>query len=177
MNSVPVLMKGWAIAFIAFFGIILQASAGELPYDEKAEARAVLARGLEQARSSGKNLLVVFGANWCPVCLQLDPAIHDRNGRLGEDRFVIVKVDVGRFDRNIDLVRTHGNPIGKGIPGAAIVSPQGETLYAGPLMNLIDPYRSLKAFVRKAAVPVTVLLIAAGVFVQVRRRRSSLQRA
>ncbi len=177
MSLVPVLRARWAIALFLFFGIVLQTSASGQPYDEKADARAVLAHGMEQARKSGKNLLIVFGANWCPVCLQLDPSIHDRNGKLGDERFVIVKIDVGRFDRNIDLVRAHGNPIGKGIPGAAVVSPQGETLYAGPLMHLIDPYRSIKRFVRKAAIPFAILLAAAGMFIWMRRKRLPLQRA
>lgn len=163
----------------AFFSLTatLQVSAADRPYDEKADARALVAQTMSQARSSGKNVLIVFGANWCPDCLRLDPAIHDRNGKLGDERFNIIKVDVGRFDKNMDLARSYGNPVSKGIPGAAIVTPQGETLYAGPLISLISPYQTIKTYVRQAVAPLGILLIGTGLFMLLRRKRLARQRA
>lgn len=162
----------------AFFLLtsILQANAADRPYDEKADAQAVVAQTMAQARNSGKNVLIVFGANWCPDCLRLDPAIHDRNGKLGDERFNIIKVDVGRFDKNMDLARSYGNPVSKGIPGAAIVTPQGETLYAGPLISLISPFQTIKSYIRQAVAPLGILLIVLGVFLLRRRKRLARQR-
>ncbi|HJV72928.1 MAG TPA: thioredoxin family protein [Noviherbaspirillum sp.] len=154
----------------------LPASAAGHPYDEKADAHALIAQAMGQAQSSGKNVLIVFGANWCPDCLRLDPAIHDRNGKLGDEHFNIIKVNVGRFDKNLDLARTYGNPISKGIPGAAIVTPQGATLYAGPLISLISPYQTIKTYVRQAVAPLGMILIAVGAFFFLRRKRLAFQR-
>jgi protein disulfide-isomerase len=39
--------------------------AAEKPlYDEKADAREQIAQALSQAAKSGKNLVLIFGANW-----------------------------------------------------------------------------------------------------------------
>ncbi|WP_460841424.1 thioredoxin family protein [Noviherbaspirillum agri] len=141
------------------------------PYDEQANARIDLQDAMRSARRSGKNMLVVYGANWCADCLRLDSRIHDSNGLLGDSRYVIVKVDVGRFDKNIDLAALHGNPIGKGIPGAAVISPDGRTLYSGPLINLLEPYQSAKRLLRYTGGTLGILLAAAIVLVLLRRAR------
>ena len=49
-----------------------------------------------------------------------------------------VKVDVGRFDRNVDIAERYKVPLKKGIPAVAVLSPQGQLLYAtegGELAN------------------------------------------
>lgn len=160
------------LCFVAFFLLAaIPALAANLPYDEQANARVAVAEAMRNARDSGKNLLVVYGANWCADCLRLDSRIHDDNGQLGDKRFVIVKVDVGRFDKNTDLASMHGNPISKGIPGAAIVSPEGKTLYSGPLINLLEPYQFAKKLLRYTGGTLGILLSAAIVLVVLRRAR------
>ena len=44
--------------------------------------------------------------------------------------FVVVKIDVGRADKNLDLAAKYGVPISKGIPAIAMLNPQGELLYS-----------------------------------------------
>jgi thiol:disulfide interchange protein len=103
----------------SFCGRVLSVAAvgAPLPYDEHADARATLQQGLDAARASGKDVLVVFGANWCQDCRELDKALHGRTASLIDARFVVVKIDVGNFDKNLDVVKRYGYPIGKGIPG------------------------------------------------------------
>jgi len=161
----------WLYLFLLCMVMALPAMAAGLPYDEHANARVDLDDAMRAARHSGKNMLVVYGANWCADCLRLDSRIHDNNGLLGDKRYVIVKVDVGRFDKNIDLAQMHGNPISKGIPGAAVVSPDGQTLYSGPLINLLEPYQSAKRLLRYTGGTLGILLAAAIVLVLLRRAR------
>ena len=116
----------------------LIATAASAPYDEHADAKAALAQGLAVARTSGKEVLVVFGANWCPDCRELDKALHGRSSSLIDSRFIVVKVDVGNFDKNQDVVKRYGNPIAKGIPAAVVLSAEDKVLYATRAGELAD---------------------------------------
>jgi protein disulfide-isomerase len=100
----------------------IAAHAGDLPYDEKANATEDVRRALQDARESHKDVLLVFGANWCPDCRALDLALHGKDAQTLAARFEIVKIDVGQFDRNIDLAKRYEVPLRKGIPAAAVVS-------------------------------------------------------
>lgn len=126
------------LAFVFAFALTL-AHAAPLPYDEKADAKADVQRALSAAKSSGTPVLVVFGANWCPDCRALDKALSTgENAELMAREFKVVKVDVGQFDRNLDLAARYGNPVKKGIPAAVVLSPEGEVLYATRLGELAD---------------------------------------
>lgn len=100
-------------------------------YNEQADARAELNLALSQANAQRKNVLVVFGANWCKDCLALDAKLAE--GRLQSEssrRFVTLKVNVGRFDRNTDLAAQMGVPLKKGIPAVAVLGADGQVLSA-----------------------------------------------
>lgn len=115
------------------------ALAAPLPYDEAADAKADVKRTLSEAKASNMPVLVIFGANWCLDCRALDKALHEgRNAELVNREFKVVKVDVGRFDKNLDVAETYGDPIKKGIPGAAVLSPEGKVLYITKLGELAD---------------------------------------
>lgn len=151
--------KLWFVVAALLLSVRLHAAA--LPYDETADAKRDVAHALAAARSANKPALIVFGANWCPDCRNLDKDIYAKSGPLGEDRYVIVKVDVGNFDKNLDLAKTYGNPIKKGIPAAAVLTPDHRLQYAGPLTHLLNPYRRwLKPVL--AAIAATIFLLGAG---------------
>lgn len=99
------------------------------PYDESADAGAALRGALTDAARHGLPVLVVYGANWCGDCLALDRAMRtEPAATLIRRRFRVVKVDVGRFDRNTDLAAAHGVPLKRGIPALALLSPEGRPL-------------------------------------------------
>ena len=50
--------------------------------------------------------------------------------RLIAHNFVVVKVDVGRYDKNLDLAAKYGVPISNGIPALAVLDSHGKLLYA-----------------------------------------------
>lgn len=120
----------------------LAAVAATGPYDETADAKAAVARALAAAKAAGKPVLVVFGANWCEDCRALDKALkHPRNAAQMAREFEVVKVDVGNFDRNLDVALAYGNPIRKGIPAAVLLSPDNRVLYATRAGELADARR------------------------------------
>jgi len=113
--------------------------AAPLPYDETADAKADVKQALNAANKSQMPVLVIFGATWCQDCRALDQALSTgRNAELVKREFKVVKVDVGNFDKNLDVAQAYGNPIKKGIPAAVVLSPDNKVLYATRLGELAD---------------------------------------
>src|ERR1051325_5704962 len=99
--------------------------AANKPYDETADAKLDLEKAL--ATATNTPILVVFGANWCGDCKALDAAMkHGASASLLSRDFRIIKVDVGRFNKNRDLAKSYGVFFEKGIPSIAIVSPMNK---------------------------------------------------
>lgn len=113
--------------------------AAPLPYDESADARAEIRSALAAVGKGPRRVLIVFGANWCEDCRSLDTALKSgHNAELMAREFEVVKVDVGRFDRNLDVSKAYGDPIRNGIPAAVVLSAEQRVLYAtkaGELSN------------------------------------------
>jgi protein disulfide-isomerase len=105
--------------------------AADAPYVEGADANAEIRQALAQPAGAARPVLLVFGANWCGDCKVLDQAMKSGASAATIARdFKVVKIDVGRFDRNLDLAERYGMPLKKGIPAVAILSAKGEVLYA-----------------------------------------------
>lgn len=100
-------------------------------YNETANAREEIQAALKTAKDSNKSMLVVFGANWCGDCKMLDMEMHQGElQKLVSERLVVVKVDVGRFDRNKEVaVQYDPNILKKGIPSVALVKADGSVAY------------------------------------------------
>ena len=61
----------------------------------------------------------------------LDIYFHDpRNKPILEAGFVVVHVNIGRMDANLDVAEKYGVPIGKGVPALAVLSERGTLLYS-----------------------------------------------
>ena len=100
-------------------------------YDTQADARQDIAAAIARASKTGRNIVLIFGANWCPDCHALDAQMHRPDlARLIAQDFVVVKIDVGRFDKNLEIGEKYGVPISKGIPAMAVLDPHGKVLYA-----------------------------------------------
>ena len=122
------------------------ASAVELPYNETDDAKAGVQQALAAARAEHKSVLLVFGANWCEDCRALDNALKaGRNADLMAREFRIVKIDVGRFNRNLDVAAAYGDPIRKGIPAAVVLGADSQVLYATRAGELADARRMSEA--------------------------------
>ena len=126
-------------ALALFLLVAMIALAEQPPYNETADARQDIKAAVTQAAASNKLVIVVFGANWCGDCKLLDTVMKsgDTAALLARD-FQVVKVNVGRMDKNVDLAKEYGVSLDKGIPAVAIVSGEDKTLYStkqGELAN------------------------------------------
>jgi thiol-disulfide isomerase/thioredoxin len=117
------------------------AHANAWPYDEKADAPADVQRALTAASADHRDVLLVFGANWCADCRALDKAMRGSSQRLIAGEFHVVKIDVGNFDKNLDLARRYGNPIVKGIPAVVVLSADSHVIYSTKGGELADARR------------------------------------
>ena len=112
------------------------------PYDEQAQPANDLMQAMRQAREQQRRVLLVFGANWCTDCRKLDTEI--KTGALATQLardFIVVKVDVGRFDHNLDFVNLYPKVIAKGIPSIAVVTARNEIVHVAQGGELADARR------------------------------------
>jgi len=125
----------------ALFFMILTAtvSAADRPYNEAADAKLDIKQALTQAATAKIPVIVVFGANWCGDCRALDTAMKTgASAPLLARDFKIVKVDVGQMDKNLDIAKSYGVPLEKGIPAVVIIATNNEVLYATKAGELAD---------------------------------------
>lgn len=135
-------MRRWLLLTAGVvWGAAVSAARAPLPYDEAANPQAQIEAALADAQREHKDVLIVFGANWCADCRDLDRAMHGSSESLIDARFIVVKVDVGNFDRHLDIARRYGNPIARGIPAAVVVTGSDQVLYATRAGELADARR------------------------------------
>jgi len=75
-----------------------------------------------------KRILLVFGADWCPWCNRLSK-FFDENERVAaalKNNFIVVKVDLGRWDKNLDLMEKFKVDRKAGIPSFVVLDSKGE---------------------------------------------------
>lgn len=100
-------------------------------YRADANAAAEINQALATAARRHKRVLLDFGGNWCIDCHVLDNAFHQpRIAPLLNDNFVLVHVDVGRYDKNLDLAKRYRVNLQKGVPSLAVLSARGAVLYS-----------------------------------------------
>lgn len=97
-------------------------------YDVDAEATEQIAAALAKAKKENRRVLIQWGGNWCGWCIQLhDHMKADRDLRrklLYE--YDVVHIDIGRFDKNIDLAGKLGADIkGNGVPFLTVLDADG----------------------------------------------------
>jgi thioredoxin 1 len=115
---------------VAMLFLLLPLASGvPQPYDERADARAELGRKMECARAEQKPVLLMFGANWCPWCRELDRVLtKDKSlAPLADEVFERLNVNIGDYDRNLDLAAEYGltNLDDTGIPMLVVLRPDG----------------------------------------------------
>lgn len=107
------------------------APASQPIYNEQADAASDIRSALRQASRQHKNVVLVFGANWCGDCHALDRQMHQPAlASLIARNYVVVKIDVGRFDKNAALAARYHVPLERGIPALAVLDRRGKLLHA-----------------------------------------------
>jgi thiol:disulfide interchange protein len=120
-----------ALAAVLALGVRTANPASRDIYPEPAQARADLAAALKTASSAHKRILLDFGGNWCGDCQVLDIYFHDPANRpILEANFVLVHVNIGRMDANLDIAEKFDVPLDRGVPALAVLSEDGKLLYS-----------------------------------------------
>ena len=112
-----------------------------LPYAEDAPADRQVDAAIARAKRSGKLVLIDLGGNWCLDCRLLaatmaQPALKAWLGKHYEE----VTVDVGRFDKNLQIPARYGITTRlAGVPAVLIVNPRtGKLVNEGRITALSD---------------------------------------
>lgn len=100
-------------------------------YNPQADAKREIKEALERAAREHKNVILVFGGNWCYDCHVLDLAFHhpEIEPRL-KAHYIVVHVDIGEYDKNLDLADKYQVPLKKGVPALAVLASDGKLLYS-----------------------------------------------
>jgi len=100
-------------------------------YPADADAHQEIADALKTVRSDKKRVMLIFGGNWCYDCHVLDRALHEGEaGKIARESFLLVHVDIGEGDKNLDLTKLYKVPLEKGVPAVAILGGDGKLLYS-----------------------------------------------
>jgi len=100
------------------------------PFDENSDVDAAVDAAFVRARTEHKLVLINLGANWCADCRILAGvmALHDLKPFV-ESHYVVVDVDVGRINRNLQIPARFGltgRP--EAVPCILVVDPNGQLL-------------------------------------------------
>jgi thiol:disulfide interchange protein len=100
-------------------------------YPAPEAAKAELATALKTAHTQHKRLILDFGGNWCGDCQVLDIYFHDpANKPLIEANYLLVHINIGRMDRNVEIAERYQIPLHKGVPALAVLDENGRLLYS-----------------------------------------------
>ena len=100
-------------------------------YNESADAHAEIKEALTKAAAEHKRVIVVFGANWCYDCHVLDKAFHSSDlAPILAANYEVVHVDIGKGEKNQDLMTKYDVPMKRGIPGLAVLDADGKLVYS-----------------------------------------------
>jgi len=100
-------------------------------YPAPEQAPADLAAALKLAAAQHRRVILDFGGNWCPDCHVLDSYMHDAaNQPILDSSFVVVRINIGERDRNLDLAERYDIPLNKGVPALAVLDRHGKLLYS-----------------------------------------------
>ncbi len=99
-------------------------------YPANADAKKEIDEALQKAAAENKRVILIFGGNWCKDCHVLDAALHNGEaGKIASESYLLVHVDIGEGDKNLDLVKKYRIPLDKGVPALAVLKSDGDMVY------------------------------------------------
>jgi thiol:disulfide interchange protein len=124
-------IKFLALAALLALGAATARSANREIYPDPAQAKNDVAAALKTAAQTHKRVLLDFGGNWCGDCQVLDIYFHNpENLPILESNFVLVHVNIGHMDTNLDIAAQYQVPLDRGVPALAVLSEKGKLLYS-----------------------------------------------
>jgi thiol:disulfide interchange protein len=96
-------------------------------YDAGRDATADIQAALGLAKASHKEVLLDFGADWCPDCVALDKMFHAAQVEsLLNSSYVVVPIDVGDWNLNLAVAGDYVDLNTSGIPALVVISDSGQ---------------------------------------------------
>src|ERR1700730_12617462 len=126
----------WTLAVLAVlaafaFSIVPARSAERDIYPAPDRAKIDLAAALDASAAAHKRIILDFGGNWCPDCRVLDLYFHDSANRpVLEANYILVHVNIGHMNENLDIAERYRIPLRKGVPALTVLGERGELLYS-----------------------------------------------
>ena len=110
------------------------------PYDPAADANAAVDAAFARAKKNGKRVLIDLGGNWCGDCIVLANMMQLPELKpFLKAHFEIVAVDVGRFDKNMQIPARFGiTERLAGVPSVIVAEPDGRFVNQGNIVALAD---------------------------------------
>jgi thioredoxin 1 len=119
-----------ACFFLATAGLSARTAERDI-YPPPTQAAADIAEAIRSAAATHKRVILDFGGNWCTDCHVLDSYFHDSaNNSVLEANYILVHVNVGHLDTNVDIAEHYQIPLKKGVPAIAVLSNRGKLLYS-----------------------------------------------
>jgi thioredoxin 1 len=129
MKAMKRTMAACAVVIMLVAGASAWAQARVI-YSDTADAHADIAHALRTAAEQHKRVIVDFGGNWCGDCQVLDIYFHQQpNLPILEKNFELVHVDIGHYDKNLDIVQKYDIPIKHGVPLLMVLDAHGRVLF------------------------------------------------
>jgi thioredoxin-related protein len=123
----------WSIGFARHSAISLlrQPLEYKLLYHADVDPNQQIATAIATATSSHKRILLVFGGNWCFDCHVLDEAFHSPEiAPTLEKSFVVLHINIGQMDENLDVAKKYDIPLDRGVPAIAVLDSDGKLLFS-----------------------------------------------
>lgn len=100
-------------------------------YPDASQAQADVTQAIHTAAREHKRVILDFGGNWCPDCQVLYIYLHQSpNAEIVAKHFIVVEINIGRFDQNLKLAKKYQVPLKKGVPALAVLDSHGHLLYS-----------------------------------------------
>ena len=100
-------------------------------YPSPSVAPAEVRHAIVIATRQHKNIILDFGGNWCGDCKVLDYYFHEYpNAGLLAHHYILVDINIGEYNANLDLAKKYNIPLHKGVPALAVLNSHGRLLYS-----------------------------------------------
>lgn len=88
-----------------------------LPYNGEIYSESDIERFLDNSINKLKQPIIIFGGNWCPDCRILEGTLQlPTIKKYMIEHYEIMHVDVGRYDKNMNLISYFKIPKEEGVP-------------------------------------------------------------
>ena len=118
---------------IGFAALATSTALAQTPtiYPDVKAAPTDIKAALTKASKEHKRVILDFGGNWCGDCKILDSYFHKApNADLLKSHFVLVHVNIDKFDKNVDIAKKYDVPLNLGVPALAVLDEKGKVVFS-----------------------------------------------